>query len=183
MAAISTGSAADRLEADQSARQRASWPVGRILCWHVPDQGKRTNSRSEVLVEVSSVLNDSEHISYGNDYRGCGVPYHVLARDRHQALVVDFDTIITTHVPDREAHEYLTCLDDSCCCQGLMSEGRAAREASTARRSRPSPAALRISGPGSGISRQTTRRRTFTRLFAEQLVQEAAMDSVPEPGA
>jgi hypothetical protein len=136
-----------------------------------------------VLVEVSSVLNDSEHISYGNDYRGCGVPYHVLARDRHQALVVDFDTIITTHVPDREAHEYLTCLDDSCCCQGLMSEGRAAREASTARRSRPSPAALRISGPGSGISRQTTRRRTFTRLFAEQLVQEAAMDSVPEPGA
>lgn len=64
--------------------------------------------------------------AYGNDYRVFGAPYHVLARERHQALVVDVDTVITLHVPDREAHEYLTCLNGSCWCQGLMSDLRKA---------------------------------------------------------
>ncbi len=59
--------------------------------------------------------------AYGSDYQGFGVPYHVLARDQSQALVVDVDTVITLHVPYREAYEYLTCLDSSCWCQGLMS--------------------------------------------------------------
>lgn len=59
--------------------------------------------------------------AYGSDYRGFGVPYHVVARDRHHVLVVDVDTVITFHVPDRVAHEYLTCLDGSYWCEGLMS--------------------------------------------------------------
>jgi len=59
--------------------------------------------------------------AYGRDYQGSGVPYHVLARDRHQALLADVDTIVTFGVPDGEAYEYLTCLSGSCSCQGLMS--------------------------------------------------------------
>ena len=59
--------------------------------------------------------------AYGGDYQGSGTPYHVLARERHQALLVDVDTIITLHVPDDEAHESLTCVDGSCWCQGQMS--------------------------------------------------------------
>jgi len=60
--------------------------------------------------------------AYGCDYQGSGVPYHVLARGRHQAPLVDVNAVITLHVPYDEAHEYLTCLDCSCWCQGLMSD-------------------------------------------------------------
>jgi hypothetical protein len=59
--------------------------------------------------------------AYGGNYQGSGVPYHVLARERHQALLVDVDTVITLHIPNDKACEYLTCVHGSCWCQGLMS--------------------------------------------------------------
>lgn len=59
--------------------------------------------------------------AYGSNYQGSGAPYHVLARERRQALLVDVNTVVTLHIPDDEAHEYLTCMNGSCWCQGLMS--------------------------------------------------------------
>jgi hypothetical protein len=76
-------------------------------------------TRRELAVHIA--LRGLHAKAYGSDYQRSGAPYHVLARDRHQALLVDVDTVITLHVPDDEAHEYLTCLDGSCWCQGLMS--------------------------------------------------------------
>jgi hypothetical protein len=49
--------------AAQRHGRRASGPVGRVLCWHVPDQSKHTNSRSDLVAEISAVLSGSEHIS------------------------------------------------------------------------------------------------------------------------
>jgi hypothetical protein len=80
--------------------------------WH---HGTRRNLAADIAVRGLHAK------AYGSDYQGSGAPYHVLARDRHQALLVDIDTVITLHVPDDEAYEYLTCLDGSCWCHGLMS--------------------------------------------------------------
>lgn len=59
--------------------------------------------------------------AYGGNYQGSGFPYHVLARKRHQALLVDVDTVITLHIPRDETHEFMTCANGQCWCQGLMS--------------------------------------------------------------
>jgi hypothetical protein len=46
----------------------------------------------------------------------------VLARDRHQALLPEIDTLITIRILDHEAAEYLTChAHGDCWCRGLMS--------------------------------------------------------------
>jgi hypothetical protein len=59
--------------------------------------------------------------AYGRNHHGVGVPYHVLARDRHQAMLPSVNAVVTLHVSNDDAYEYLTFLDSSCWCQGMMS--------------------------------------------------------------
>ncbi|HEX3966074.1 MAG TPA: hypothetical protein VHZ03_57095 [Trebonia sp.] len=63
---------------------------------------------------------------YGADPHGLGSPYHVLARERHQAAAwahpgADTGAILTIRVPDDGQARYLTCPDSSCYCQGALS--------------------------------------------------------------
>jgi hypothetical protein len=45
--------------AGQGRGRRASGPVGRVLCGHVSDQSKCTNTCSDLVTEISAVLNGS----------------------------------------------------------------------------------------------------------------------------
>ena len=69
------------------------------------------------------VANGLSSVHLGRDWQTGwpGLPYHVLAKTRHQATGWAAEmsgAILTLHVPDDLRAEYLTC-DDSCYwCQG-----------------------------------------------------------------
>lgn len=54
-------------------------------------------------------------------YQGSRFLYRVRAKDWDEVRLVDVDTVIRLYAPDDEAYEYLTCLDGSCWCEGMMS--------------------------------------------------------------
>jgi hypothetical protein len=62
--------------------------------------------------------------AYGTDFQGLGVPYHVLAKERHEATGWANEgtgAIVTFRVPDDQASEYLTCLNEVCVlCLGTL---------------------------------------------------------------
>jgi hypothetical protein len=75
----------------------------------------RRNVASILATGVTSIY-------YGTRYKGFGSPYHTLGRQRIQAALGDRDTLITLHIPNDEAAQYLTCLDSTAtCCHGWES--------------------------------------------------------------